>query len=91
MNADLYRLSALIRDGARAGDFPAAEPRETAIQILGLIDGLSVQAATRSTLDYTAVRAMVVTTAERLVGLGPGTLRPGPPDEGMMNRWLLTC
>ena len=74
MNADLDRLAALIRAGG--GDFRAAEPRETAIQILSLIDGLSVQAATRSTLDYTAVRRMVITTAERLLGLGPGTLRP---------------
>ncbi len=78
MNADLDRLSALIRAGAAAGDFRVADPRETAIQVLGLIDGLSVQAATRSTLDYTPVRAMVITTTERLLGLGPGTLASGP-------------
>ena len=76
MNADLDRLSAMIRAGAGPGEFGAGDPRETAIQILSLIDGLSVQAATRSTLDYAAVRAMVITTAERLLGLGPGTLRP---------------
>jgi AcrR family transcriptional regulator len=74
MIADLDRLSALIREGT--GDFRVADPRETAIQILGLIDGLSVQAATRSTLDYAPVRDMVIITAERLLGLGPGTLRP---------------
>ena len=38
--------------------------------------------ATRSTLHYTAVRAMVVTTAERLLGLESGTLRPWPLDRG---------
>ena len=78
MHADLDRLSALIRAGAATGDFRIADPRETAIQVLGLIDGLSVQAATRSTLDYTAVRAMVITTTERLLGLGPRTLAGGP-------------
>ena len=78
MHADLDRLSALIRAGAATGDFRIADPRETAIQVLGLIDGLSVQAATRSTLDYTAVRAMVITTTERLLGLGHGTLAGGP-------------
>ena len=36
--------------------------------------GLSVQAATRGILDYAPVRAMVITTAERLLALPPGTL-----------------
>jgi AcrR family transcriptional regulator len=74
MNADLGRLSAIIADGIAAGDFPVDDPGEPALQILSLIDGLSVQAATRQTLDYAPVRAMVIATAERLLGLPPATL-----------------
>jgi len=74
MNADLDRLSAVIADGITVGDFPVERPGEPALQILSLIDGLSVQAATRETLDYTAVRAMVIATTERLLALPPGTL-----------------
>lgn len=74
MQADLARLSAIIAAGIAAGDFPVDNPGEPALQILSLIDGLSVQAATRQTLDYTAVRSMVVATAERLLGLPPATL-----------------
>jgi hypothetical protein len=54
----------------------AAAAGEPALQILSLVDGLSVQAATRGTLDYTAVRAMVIATAERLLALPSGTLAP---------------
>jgi len=42
--------------------------------MLSLIDGLSVQAATRGILDYTPVRAMVIATTERLLALPPGAL-----------------
>jgi AcrR family transcriptional regulator len=76
MTADLDRLSAIIAGGAATGDFPVGDPAEPALQILSLIDGLSVQAATRQTIDYTAVRSMVIATAERLLGLPPATLAP---------------
>ena len=76
MNADLDRLSAVIADGIAAGDFPIDDPGEPALQILSLVDGLSVQAATRGILDYTPVRAMVIATTERLLALPPGTLAP---------------
>jgi AcrR family transcriptional regulator len=76
MNADLDRLSAVIADGIAAGDFGINDPRPPALQILSLVDGLSVQAATRETLDYTSVRAMVIATTERLLGVPPGNLAP---------------
>ena len=76
MNADLDRLSAVIADGIAAGDFEIEDPGAPALQILSLIDGLSVQAATRGILDYTPVRAMVIATTERLLALLPGTLAP---------------
>jgi AcrR family transcriptional regulator len=76
MNADLDRLSSVIADGITAGDFPIDHPGEPALQILSLVDGLSVQAATRQTLDYAPVRSMVIATTERLLALPPGTLTP---------------
>jgi AcrR family transcriptional regulator len=58
-----------------AGATRNSTARDIALQILSLVDGLSVQAAARATLDYTAVRAMVISTTESLLGLGRGTLR----------------
>jgi AcrR family transcriptional regulator len=74
MTADLDRLSAVIADGIAAGDFEIGDAAQAALQILSLIDGLSVQAATRQTLDYAPVGAMVIATTERLLALPPGTL-----------------
>ena len=75
MNTDLDRLWAVIADGIAAGDFQIDDPSAPALQILSLIDGLSVQAAaTRGILDYAPVWAMVITTTERLLALPPGTL-----------------
>jgi hypothetical protein len=74
MNADLERLSAVIADGIAAGDFPVDDPGRPALQILSLVDGLSVQAATRQTLDYAPVRAMVTEITERLLAVAPGAL-----------------
>jgi AcrR family transcriptional regulator len=82
MNADAERLAAVIEAGVAAGDFQADDPRAASTQILSLVDGLSVQAAVRAALDYAAVRAMVISTAEHLLGLPPGTLAlagPGSP------------
>ena len=76
MNTDVDRLSAVIADGIAAGDFPVDDPGAPALQILSLIDGLSVQAATRGILDYAPVRAMVLSTADRLLALPPGSLAP---------------
>jgi AcrR family transcriptional regulator len=84
MNADLDRLSAVIADGIAAGDFEIDDPGEPALQILSLIDGLSVQAATRQTLDYTAVRSMAIATTERLLALPPGTLAPVMEDRAVI-------
>jgi AcrR family transcriptional regulator len=79
MTADSDRLAALIRSGTAAGDWAAADPGSTATQILSLVDGHSVQAATRRALDYTMVAAMVITVAGSLLGLPPSALAiPGP-------------
>jgi AcrR family transcriptional regulator len=74
MTADSDRLSALIRSGTAAGDWTAGDPDGITTQILSLIDGHSVQAATRRTLDYAVVAAMVITVTETLLGLPRGAL-----------------
>jgi AcrR family transcriptional regulator len=69
MAIDLERLRALVADGVSCGDFQRVDPTYAAMQILTLVDGLSVQAATRATFDYTMVRTMVPETVERVLGL----------------------
>ena len=77
MDTDLERLGALVADGIAAGDFDVADPTYATMQILTLIDGLSVQAATR--IDYSIVRTMVIETVERALGLPAGALRGRGP------------
>jgi AcrR family transcriptional regulator len=76
MTAWQERLADLVRGGADAGDFRVADPGAAAVRILAMIDGLSIQAAMRSAVDYAAVRDLVVTTTERELGLAPGSLAP---------------
>ncbi|MEU3830409.1 TetR family transcriptional regulator C-terminal domain-containing protein [Streptomyces sp. NPDC029080] len=68
------RLEALIRDGVTTGEFGTDDPRATAIQILVVLDGLGVHANTATPQRPAAVLRMPVTTAERELGLPPGTL-----------------
>jgi hypothetical protein len=39
------------------------------MQIMSLVDGLSVQAAARGRLDYTGVRTLVAAVTEQILGL----------------------
>ena len=78
MDADLDRLRALVAHGVAAGAFHAVDLTYAAMQILTLVDGLSVQAATRATIDYTIVHTMVTETVERAVGLPPASLADAP-------------
>jgi DNA-binding transcriptional regulator YbjK len=68
------RVTNLIRAGVKAGEFRVEHPVPAAVRILALIDGLSVQAAIRSTVDYAIVRELVMGTTERELGLSPGAL-----------------
>jgi AcrR family transcriptional regulator len=70
------RLETLIRDGVAAGEFGTDDPRATAIQILVVLDGLGAHANTMTPRRPAAVLRMPVTTAERELGLPPGTLAP---------------
>ena len=75
MQLDLVRLTGLIDSGISTGDFAGADAGSAAMQIMSLIDGLSVQAVVRGILDYSAVRVMVTTMTEQLLHLDPGQLR----------------
>jgi AcrR family transcriptional regulator len=77
LDADLARLAAIIHGGAGTGAFTVADPTTTAMRILALVDGLSVQASVRSVLDYTAASDMVIDTTERELDLPQGALRAG--------------
>lgn len=79
MTADSGHLSALIRSGTQAGDWAGVDSAGTATQILSLVDGHSIQAATRRTLDYAVVAAMVITVTEQLLGLPAGALTQNAP------------
>ncbi|MFE2156908.1 TetR/AcrR family transcriptional regulator [Streptomyces lydicus] len=68
------RLSDLIGDGVERGEFRTEDPHMTAIQILVVLDGLGAHANTDTGGHPEAVARMAVTTAERELGLAPGTL-----------------
>jgi AcrR family transcriptional regulator len=74
MDAWQHRLTELIAAGVDAGSFRAGDPATVAVQVLAMIDGLSVQAVMRSAADHAAVRDLVIATAERELGLRPGDL-----------------
>ncbi|MEV5974912.1 TetR family transcriptional regulator [Streptomyces sp. NPDC051921] len=68
------RLEGVIRDGIARGEFRTPDPRATAIQILVVLDGLGAHANTDRADRPEPVARMAVTTAERELGLTPGTL-----------------
>lgn len=78
MEQDVAQLEEVIRAGVSSGEFKVDAPPRTAIRILALLDGQAAATAVRaalaeSSLDYPAVREMLLTTAERELGLFPGT------------------
>ncbi|MES2094951.1 MAG: TetR family transcriptional regulator C-terminal domain-containing protein [Actinomycetota bacterium] len=75
MDADTSRLADLITRGVEAGQFGDIDAASTALRIMALVDGLSIRAATRAQIDYSAVAELVVSTIERELGLAPGELR----------------
>lgn len=74
MEADTAQLAELITAGAECADFRVDDPAETAVRIMSLFDGLSIRAAVRAQIDYSAVSELVVSTVESELGLAPGAL-----------------
>ncbi|MFH8438790.1 TetR/AcrR family transcriptional regulator [Streptomyces sp. NPDC018007] len=68
------RLEGLIREGVERDGFRTSDPEVAAIQILVVLDGLGVHANTETRERPAAVTRMAFTTAERELGLPPGTL-----------------
>jgi AcrR family transcriptional regulator len=68
------RVVEVIERGRDGGVFRVDDPAASATMIMAAIDGMSVQAAMRASLDYSVVRSWVVSTAERELGLPPGAL-----------------
>jgi len=68
------RLAELLEDGRKAGEFHTHDPRRTAVRIMALIDGLSVQVTQRGTIDYESVAELVFRLAETELDLAPGAL-----------------
>ena len=69
MNKDHGRLAVIIQAGVDQGQFACADPAGAALQIFSLIDGLSVQSAIRSTLEYTHGQALVAAVTETILGV----------------------
>ena len=69
MNEDVHRLARLIQLGIDSGQLGVDDPDTAAVQIMSLIDGLSVQAAIRGTFDYTDVQTLVIAVIEQILGL----------------------
>lgn len=74
MESDATELTALIQSGVDANEFHVDDAGSAATRIMALIDGLSVQAATRSRIDYSVVSQLVIRTTETELGLEPGYL-----------------
>ena len=69
MTKDIDRLTAIIQAGADRGQFTCAEPYVAANQIFNVVDGLSVQAAIRGTIEYTYSQALVAVVTETILGV----------------------
>jgi len=68
------RLAELLEQGRDEGQFHTGDPRTTALRIMAVIDGLSVQVTQRGTIDYESVAQLAFRIAEIELGLAPGTL-----------------
>ena len=74
MEADTTQLSMLITRGVESGHFVTVDAASTALRIMALIDGLSIQASTRAQIDYSMVADLVLSTIQSELGLAPGEL-----------------
>lgn len=74
MNEDVRRLAHLIKLGVDSGQLRVDKPDTAALQIMSLVDALSVQSAIRGAFDFTEVRTLVTAVTEQILGL----LAPGP-------------
>jgi AcrR family transcriptional regulator len=69
MAKDIDRLTVIIQAGSDRGQFTTADAGLAAGQIFSLVDGLSVQAAIRGTIEYTYSQALVAVVTETILGV----------------------
>lgn len=69
MAKDIDRLTVIIQAGSDRGQFTTADAALAAGQIFSLVDGLSVQAAIRGTIEYTYSQALVAVVTETILGV----------------------
>ncbi|MEV6974033.1 TetR family transcriptional regulator [Kitasatospora sp. NPDC093806] len=76
-------LTELVEEGVRAGDFTTDDALGATLHILVTVDGLGAYANDDTHPDHPALHDMALGTAERHLGLPPGTLRGAarPPGE----------
>jgi AcrR family transcriptional regulator len=72
------KVGQLIQHGVDDRIFRTDGVEVAAVRILAVIDGLSVQAVMRSAIGSSMVSEMVISTAERGLGLEPGGLNLSP-------------
>jgi AcrR family transcriptional regulator len=70
----IVRLTTLIEAGEQTGEFHTDNPRRSAARIMAVVDGLSVSATMRGTIDYETVEQLVFVIAESELGLARGAL-----------------
>jgi AcrR family transcriptional regulator len=70
------RLTGLIAEGQRAGEFTAPDPERVGLVILVVIDGLHASANSDTQVEHPVLDGLVQSVAERELGLAPGTLKP---------------
>ncbi|MFG2822453.1 TetR/AcrR family transcriptional regulator [Kitasatospora sp. NPDC048365] len=75
-------LTALIADGARTGAFTTDDPLAAALHVLVAVDGLGAYANDDQPFEHPALGDLALTTAERVLGLAPGSLRALASDPG---------
>jgi AcrR family transcriptional regulator len=98
MKEDIRCLAHLIQAGNDSGQLSVGKPETAALQIMSLIDGLSVQSAIRGSVDYTDIRALVTAVTGQILGLRLEVLppacsgepaRPRDAPRGSIDRWNL--
>ncbi len=68
------RVRGLIEDGQAAGVFTTSDASASAMRVLAIVDGITVQAVMRDSIDYQTVKELVFVVAEQELGLAPRTL-----------------
>lgn len=76
MRVWLDRTAAVIEKGTATGEFRTSEPTASATRILAVFDGLTIGSVMRGTIDYSAVKDLLVTVTAAELDVPVRTLMP---------------